>query len=66
MESISDPVQAVMAAQQSAVQSKIGYAVLAKQNDAMQEQGEAAAELVQQAAQLGRALGAGGKFDSLG
>ena len=64
MTSVSDPTQQVIAAQQSAVAQKIGYAVMAKQNDAMQQQGEAAAQLVEQAAQIGKAIGAGENFDA--
>ena len=63
MTSIPDPAQHVLAAQQAAVSQKIGYAILAKQNDAIEQQGEAAAQLVEQAAQIGKAIGAGGNFD---
>ncbi len=63
MTSLPEPTQAVLAAKNAAIGQQIGYAVLAKQNDAAKQQGEAAAQLVEQAAQVGKAIGAGGKFD---
>ncbi len=63
MSSVSDPTQAVLAAKQAAIGNEITYAVLAKTNDAAKQQGEAAVSLVEQAAQLSKAIGAGGKFD---
>jgi hypothetical protein len=55
----------VMAAQSEAMSSQITFAVLKKQQDASKAQGEAAVQLLQSAAQAGKAIGKGNHFDAI-
>jgi hypothetical protein len=54
-----------MAAQSEAMSSQITFAVLKKQQDASKAQGEAAVQLLQSAAQAGKAIGKGNHFDRI-
>ena len=58
-------IQSVLTAQQGATQSQIAVAIAAKGQQASQAQGDAAVQLVQAAAQVGRAEGRGGEFDAV-
>lgn len=61
---IGDAVGSVFQAKQDQLRAAIGLAVLAKQNEATQLQGDAAVELLQTAAELARQLGKGLEFDA--
>ncbi|QDU98526.1 putative motility protein [Lignipirellula cremea] len=52
MSAIPGPVASVIQAQQQALSSQIGVAVLGKQQDAAQQQGAAIVELLQAAGQI--------------
>ncbi len=65
MSAIPQPVQDVLSAQQQALNSKIAFAVAGKQQDAVNLQGQAAVDMIDQAAQLSKAIGAGKHFDGL-
>lgn len=54
----------VSAAQQSALQTQIQISVLAKQQSAVKQTGQAAIELLQAAAQVGKSLDTGTQFDA--
>ena len=56
----------VSAAQQSALQTQIQVSVLLKQQSAVKQQGAAAIELIQAAAQVGKSLDTGKVFDAVG
>jgi hypothetical protein len=61
-----DPaINAVLAAKEGAVRTEIAFAVEGKRLDSVRSQGEAAAQLVEQAASLGKELGKGGNFDAV-
>ena len=59
-----DAVQDVLSAQQSALQTRIQFALAAKSLDAVKSQGEAIVQLVQAAASIGKAIGSGEQFDA--
>ena len=63
MSSIDGAIGSVLAAQSGAIKSEIAGAVAGKQLDALKQQGEAAAQLVENAAQVGKAVGKGQNFD---
>ena len=63
MSSVSNAINAVLAARSSAVQQQIGIAMLAKSQAAAKQQGQAAAEMLEATAQLGKALGKGERLD---
>ena len=48
------------------VREQIAYALMAKQLDAVRQQGDAAAQLLQAAAQAGKAVGKGHGLDLVG
>ncbi len=56
----------VLAAQQSALNSKIGYAVAKKSLDAQKAAGDAVNQLLESAANLSKAAGKGQGLDLLG
>ena len=56
----------VSAAQQSAVQTQIQISVLAKQQSAVKQQGEAVVELIKAAGQLSKSIDTGKAFDAVG
>jgi hypothetical protein len=56
----------VQAAQQGAVATEIAFAVAAKQQDALQAQGEAVVQLLEAAANLSKAIGRGHRLDAQG
>lgn len=56
---------AVMAAQSEALSHQINFAVLKKAQDATKAQGEAAVQMIQAAASVGKALGKGNHFDAM-
>lgn len=62
---MGDPViQAVVAAQQSAVQAQIQTAIASKQLSAARQQGQALVELITAAANVGKAVDRGANFDA--
>lgn len=62
--SVNCAVQNVMSAQQDALQQKISISVAAKQLDVVEQQGEAMNAVLEAAAQMGKAIGRGDRFDS--
>lgn len=58
-------INSVLAAKQSALNSQIGTAVAKKSLDAQQAAGDAVNQLLQQAANLSKALGRGENLDTL-
>lgn len=64
MTSIDSSVAAVLAAQQGALQSNLATAVAAKALDAVEQQGQAAVELLEGAVQFSKEAGKGAKVDS--
>lgn len=56
----------VMAAQSEALTHQINFAVLRKQQEASKAQGDAAVQLLQSAANVGKAIGKGQRFDTVG
>lgn len=66
MSAIPQAAQQLIDVQQQAVQQQVAYAVAGKALDSVEQQGDAAVALVEQAAQLGKAVGAGGQFDKFG
>jgi len=63
MQSVSNAINAVLAAKSSAVQQQIGISVLAKSQTAAKQQGQAAVQLLEATAQLGKAFGKGERLD---
>jgi len=66
MSSVSNAINAVLAARSSAVQQQIGIALLAKSQAATKQQGQAVVQLLEATAQLGKAPGKGQYFDAVG
>jgi len=66
MTSIDGAISSLLAAKDSALRTEISFAIAGKQLDAQQQQGEAVTELLEAAAQLGKAIGRGGGFDTVG
>ena len=64
MTSIDSAVSSVIAAKKSAVDSQVAFAIAAKQLSVTKDQGEAATQLVEAAAQLSKAIGKGLHFDA--
>ena len=61
---MTDPaIQSVLSAQQAAIQTQIQYALAAKQQSAVKQQGAAIVELLQQAANISKRAGQGVHFD---
>ncbi len=58
-------VSCVSSAQQSAVQTQIQVSVMLKQQQATKQQGAAAVELIQAAAQLSKSIDTGKGFDAV-
>lgn len=62
---MNDPAfQSVLAAQQGAVQAQIQMAIASRQLSAAQQQGQALVELISAAANLGKTVGSGTRFDA--
>jgi hypothetical protein len=53
-------------ANQTSLESQIQFAVARKSLDSARIQGEALAQLIEVAAQIGKAVGAGEQFDAMG
>ena len=66
MNSVNSAINAVMHAKNAAVQQQIGYALLAKSQTATKQQGQAALELLNAAAQLGKSPDKGQRLDVVG
>ena len=66
MTSIDCAIGSLLAAKEAAQQTQIAYAVQAKSMDAAKQQGDAAVELLAQAAQFAKSLGSGSNFDAIG
>ena len=65
MQSIDGAISSVLAAKESALKTQIGFAIASKQLKAQEQQGEAMTELLEAAAQLGKAIGRGTSFDAI-
>lgn len=62
---MNDPIlQSALSAQQGAMQSQIEMAIASKQLSAMKQQGQAVVQLLQAAANVGKAVGRGANFDA--
>jgi len=62
---MDDPaIQSVLAAQQSAWQAQIQMAIDSKQLSTAKQQGQALVELISAAANIGKAIGSGARFDA--
>jgi hypothetical protein len=59
-------IGSVTAAKDAAVKAEIAYTIQAKALDAARQQGDAANQLLAQAAQLSKSLTTGTKFDAVG
>jgi hypothetical protein len=59
-------VSSVLAARESALRTEVSFAIAAKQQDAVKQQGDALTELLEQAAQLSKSLVSGQRFDAVG
>jgi hypothetical protein len=57
MTCIDSAINSVIAAKENAVKTQVGFAVAAKQLDATRQQGDAANQLLEAAAQLSKGLG---------
>ena len=66
MDSINSAISSVIEAKNAATQQQIAYALLAKSQAVVKAQGQAATELLQAAANIGKALGRGQQFDVVG
>jgi len=66
MQSVSNAINAVLAAKSSTTRQQIGIALLAKSQAASKQQGQAVVQLLEATAQLGKALGKGHHFDAVG
>lgn len=64
MSSIDSSITNLVASQRSAIRTEISYTVAAKQLDALEQQGEAAVELLESAVQLSKAPGKGGHVNA--
>ena len=64
MSSIDSAVQSVVSAQQASLANQVATSVAAKSLDSVKQQGEAAVELISQAAQLSKDLNSGSVFDA--
>jgi len=64
MSTVDSAISSVVAAKQDALKSEVQFAVASKQLKAQRREGAAAARLVEQAAQIGRASGKGGLVDA--
>lgn len=66
MPTIDSAIHSVLDAQAAATQQQIAYALLAKAQAATKIQGQAIANLLQQAATMGKAVGKGQQLDTVG
>jgi hypothetical protein len=66
MNSVNSAISAVMQAKNTAVQQQIGYALLAKSQAATKQQGQAALELLNAAAQMSKSPDKGQRLDVVG
>lgn len=66
MDSIDTAINSAIEAQKAATQQQIAYALLAKSQAVVKAQGQAAADLLQATAHIGKALGRGQQFDVVG
>ncbi|MCA9234800.1 MAG: hypothetical protein KDA44_04990 [Planctomycetales bacterium] len=57
-------IESVMSAQAASTRTQIDVALLAKGQDVAQAQGQVVVEMLNSAAQIGKALGKGGQFDA--
>jgi hypothetical protein len=64
MSSIDSSVAGVLAAQQAALQSNIATAIVVKALDAVEQQGQAAVELLEGAVQFSKEAGKGDRVDA--
>jgi len=62
---MNDPaIQTVLAAKDAALQAQILMALASKQLTAQKQQGQAIVELINSAANVGKAIGSGANFDA--
>jgi hypothetical protein len=57
-------IQNVLGAQQAAQQTQVEMAIAKKQLSAMKQQGQAAVELIEAAANLSKSINSGAQFDA--
>jgi hypothetical protein len=65
MDSIDSAISTTLAAHNAATQQQIAYALLAKSQEMVKVQAQAATNLLQAAANMGKALGKGQQFDAV-
>jgi hypothetical protein len=65
MDSIDSAINATIAAKSAATQQEIAFAILAKSQAAAKAQGDAAVELLEATANLGKAISKGQQFDAV-
>jgi hypothetical protein len=61
-----DAISSVIQSQQSALDTQIQFAIAAKALDMAKVQGDALNQMLEAAAQIGKAVGAGENFDAMG
>ncbi|MEQ8790664.1 MAG: hypothetical protein RIC55_30480 [Pirellulaceae bacterium] len=64
MSSIDGAINSVLAAKENAVKTQVAFAVAAKSLEATKQQGDAANQLLEAAAQLSKEVGKGLGFDA--
>lgn len=64
MTTVDGGINGLSAAKENAVKTQVAFAVAAKQLDATRQQGDAANQLLEAAAQLGKEAGKGLRFDT--
>ena len=64
MTSVDGAIANALAAQAGSIKSQVATAVAAKSLDAVKQQGEAVAQLIEQVAQISKAIGKGANFDA--
>ena len=62
---IDSAAASVLAMQEAAMMNQIMFAVAKKASDATKVQGDAIVQMLESAAQLGKALGSGNNFDAI-
>ena len=64
MNSVDSAISSVVAAKQAALSSQISTAIVSKQLQATKQQGDAAVQLINDAASIGKEAGKGNGFDA--
>ncbi len=66
MSSVDSVIQSALASQQTQLVSQVNVAVQSKSLDAAKQQGAAFVQLIEQAAQIGKSVDTGHRFDATG